>query len=105
MSKIFLAGLHALLCPASIAELSWACGRVFHPIFPITPPKSYPILFVIIKVQWGTKLWTSLGICQIVEWSVNHMAPENQTCVFNCGSENLSSSPGVTIETVHHYNT
>ena len=29
LSKIILAGHHALLCPASVAELSWACGRYF----------------------------------------------------------------------------
>ena len=33
LSKIVLAGLHALLSPASIAELSWACGRVFYHVF------------------------------------------------------------------------
>ena len=30
LSKIVLAGLQALLSPANAAELSWACGRVFH---------------------------------------------------------------------------
>ena len=33
LSKIVLADLHDLLSPASIAELSWACGRVFHHVF------------------------------------------------------------------------
>ena len=30
LPKRVLAGLHDLLSPASIAELSWACGRVFY---------------------------------------------------------------------------
>ena len=33
LSKIVLAGLQALLSPANAAELSWACGRVFHHVF------------------------------------------------------------------------
>ena len=33
LSKIVLASFHDRLSPASIAELSWACGRVFHLVF------------------------------------------------------------------------
>ena len=33
LSKIVLAGLQVLLSSANAAELSWACGRVFHHVF------------------------------------------------------------------------
>ena len=38
LSKIALAGLQVLLSSAGEAELSWACGQVFHHFFLMISP-------------------------------------------------------------------